>query len=60
MATEKRRWRRHYAPGRCGDCGRTRRVTMIWFWVNAYKMRVCADCIKPYRSVLLTHTPREG
>ena len=54
-----KRWRRHYAHGKCQDCGRTRRVTVVRFWVNYMRYVVCSDCIRAYRPVLLTNTPRE-
>ena len=53
------RWRRRYKPGRCADCGRWRPVTLIRFWVNYYGMRVCSECIKPYRRVILTNHPHD-
>lgn len=51
-----RRWRRKYTIGLCQDCGQLKRVTIVRFWVNYMRYVVCADCIKPYRPVLLTHT----
>lgn len=51
-----KRWRRQYAVGTCQDCGRTRRVTVVRFWVNYMRYVVCAECIQPYRPVLLTGT----
>jgi hypothetical protein len=48
-----RRGRRKYEPGRCGDCGWERAVTLIRFWVNDYRMHVCAECIRPYRGRIL-------
>lgn len=45
--------RRHYFIGRCQDCGHTKRVTEVTFWVNGMKYRVCAECIKPYRERIL-------
>jgi hypothetical protein len=45
--------RRKYEKGTCRDCGRTRNTTVIRFWVNDMPYRVCADCIKPYRAVIL-------
>jgi hypothetical protein len=45
--------RRLYHSGRCADCGHERKVTRIVFWLNAYVMYVCKDCIKPYRKVIL-------
>lgn len=45
--------RRRYSPGRCDDCGWHRNVTRIYFWSNGYAMNVCAQCIKPYRKVIL-------
>jgi len=54
------RWRRRYREGQCQDCGWIKRVTTIVFWVNAMHYRVCKDCIKPYRGVILTNHPHEG
>lgn len=55
-----RRWRRVYHGGqRCQDCGQLRRTTVVRFWVNDYRYRVCADCIRAYRGRLLTHHPPE-
>ena len=49
--------RRKYHEGRCDDCSRRdKNVTRIIFWVNGYQMTVCADCIKPYRPVILKVT----
>ena len=48
-----KRFRRRYFSGTCQDCGRHKRVTWVTFWVNGYRMRVCAECIKPYRRVIL-------
>ena len=45
--------RRAYTTGRCQDCGRERRTTVIRFWVNFMRYRVCADCIRAYRPVIL-------
>lgn len=47
------RIRRVYKPGVCQDCGWQKRVTTIIFWVNGMRYRVCAECIKPYRKVIL-------
>ena len=41
--------RRRYTPDRCDDCGRFRPVTWITFWLNGYRMKVCGECIRPYR-----------
>lgn len=46
--------RRDYRIGRCEDCGRVRLTTAITFWLNGWRMRVCAECIRPYRGVILT------
>jgi hypothetical protein len=54
-----KRWRRHYADGTCQDCGHHRRVTVVRFWLNDLRYRVCRDCIKPYRKRILTHHPPE-
>lgn len=53
VAEVAKRIRRVYAPGRCDDCGWHRSVTRITFWLNGFQMNVCADCIKPYRKVIL-------
>jgi hypothetical protein len=45
--------RRKYERGKCGDCGWEKLVTTIEFWVNGYKMRACAECIKPYRDRIM-------
>lgn len=45
--------RRRYTLGQCADCGRTRRTTVIIFWVSGMRYRVCADCIKAYRAAIL-------
>lgn len=45
--------RRKYQPGTCQDCGHSRRVTRIKFWLNGYEMNVCAECIQPYRDRIL-------
>ena len=45
--------RRKYTIGKCQDCGWTKRVTTIIFWVNGMKYTVCALCIKPYRGRIL-------
>lgn len=50
--------RRAYILGRCQDCGHTRRITWITFWVNGYRMRICAGCIRAYRAVILTGETR--
>ena len=46
--------RRKYEPHtRCEDCGRDRLTTVVFFWANSYRMRVCSDCIQPYRDRIL-------
>lgn len=45
--------RRKYERGSCQDCGWQRNVTTITFWATGMRYRVCPDCIKPYRSVIL-------
>lgn len=55
-----KRWRRRYRPGTCQDCGRSRPVTVAIFWVNAYHMRLCGECIRPYRRQLLRKHPHDG
>jgi hypothetical protein len=47
------RVRRKYTLGKCQDCGWVKRTTVITFWVNGMKYRVCAQCIKPYRGSIL-------
>ncbi len=51
------RRRRKYTIGRCQDCGRTRSTTVIIFWVNGMMYRVCAECIRAYRGVILKPCP---
>lgn len=53
------RWRRRYRIGRCQDCGHTRRVTVVRFWVNYMRYVVCLECIEAYRGVILTKTKDE-
>lgn len=36
-------------PGVCQDCGHTKPVRTVHFWVNAMPYRVCKECEKPYR-----------
>ena len=45
--------KRKYSTGKCGDCGHTRNVTRIKFWLNGFEMLVCAVCIRPYRGRIL-------
>ena len=45
--------RRKWTEGVCKDCGRLRSTTIITFWATGMPYRVCADCIKPYRGVIL-------
>ena len=52
------RRRRQYTVGRCQDCGRTRRTTVVIFWSTGMRYRVCVDCIKAYRRVILKPCPR--
>lgn len=58
----RKRWRRVYREGQCEDCGWTKPVTLIMFWLTgpSFKMRVCKDCIKPYRRRILTHHMPDG
>ena len=44
---------RTYLHWPCRDCGYTKRVTVIRFWINSYRMRVCAGSIKPSRDRIL-------
>lgn len=58
MVSASRRWRRVYRLGYCQDCGHYRRITVVRFWLNDMRYRVCAQCIRPYRKVILTrHAP---
>lgn len=45
--------RRKYYAGQCQDCGWHKRVTTIYFWATGMRYVVCAECIKPYRKVIL-------
>jgi hypothetical protein len=55
MTTETvTRNRRKYTLGRCEDCGHTTSTTIAYWWASDFKMRLCADCIKPYRPQLLS------
>ena len=45
--------RRKYTQGKCQDCGWTKRVTAIIFWVNGMKYTVCARCLQAYRGRIL-------
>jgi hypothetical protein len=46
--------RRIYETGRrCEDCGWEKPTTLAKWWVNGFTMRLCKDCIKPYRKQLL-------
>lgn len=45
--------KRKYSQGTCNDCGWWKRVTTIYFWATGMKYVVCAECIKPYRKVIL-------
>jgi hypothetical protein len=48
--------RRYTLWGRpCQDCGRTSKpATTITFWASGYRYRVCGDCIRAYRRMILT------
>jgi hypothetical protein len=49
--------RRRYRKGRrCQDCGRSRPTTIITFWSSGYRYIVCGECIRPYRSMILSGT----
>jgi hypothetical protein len=46
--------RRYTLTGRrCQDCGNYRPATTITFWASGYRYRVCSDCIRPYRRMIL-------
>jgi hypothetical protein len=47
------RKRRKYTIGHCQDCGHQKRTTAIVFWATGMRYRVCAECIKSYRAVIL-------
>lgn len=49
--------RRRYQDGTCGDCGRRKSVTLAEWWESGFRMMLCADCIRPYRPVLLDPLP---
>jgi hypothetical protein len=51
--------RRKYHEGHCMDCGRVKRVTVIFFWATGMRYVVCAECIKPYRKVILAPCTKE-
>lgn len=57
------RWRRHYAPGHCDDCGWTKRVTRIIFWlngahvINAERIDFCEPCDQAFRAWLAAFAP---
>lgn len=40
-------------PGTCQDCGNHAPVRLVMFWLNGFKMYLCARCEKGYRRVLL-------
>lgn len=55
-----KRWRRIYRPGhRCQDCGHVRLTTVVIFWLNGMRYRVCSTCIRPYRRSILTKHPEQ-
>lgn len=53
-----RRRRRYFEHLTCQDCGR-HRATLVKFWATGMLYRVCSDCVKAYRAVLLK-APRDG
>ena len=53
MPTKKRRVYKVARP--CQDCGRSRPVTRIFFWVNGMPYLVCGECVRMYRRVICTH-----
>lgn len=57
----KERWRRIYRGNgsRCEDCGQRVPVTRVSFWVNGWQCWFCKNCIKPYRTQLVTRFPLE-
>lgn len=52
--------KRAYATGKCEDCGHIKRTTVVTFWATGFKYRVCAECIKPYRGVILKPVSRRA
>jgi hypothetical protein len=45
--------RRKYRKGNCEDCGWHRNVTTIYWWASNTPYVVCAECIRPYRKLIL-------
>jgi hypothetical protein len=45
--------KRKYEEGHCQDCGHEKQTTVVVFWATGMKYRVCAECIKAYRKVIL-------
>lgn len=54
-AFRRRRYKR--GMGRCQDCGRERPLTLIHFWATNMPYRVCSECIRPYRTVIMHPDP---
>lgn len=43
-----------HAGGACQDCGRPwKPVTVVRWWVSGGTYRVCGECIRPYRGIIL-------
>ena len=55
MTAIRRRYRMPaYRGATCQDCGRLGfRVTVIAFWASGMRYRVCRECIRAYRGVIL-------
>ena len=54
-AQQRRKWQ----IGHCQDCGWERSTTIIVFWATGMQYRVCAECIRPYRGVILKPVTRK-
>lgn len=44
--------RKKYTNGSCQDCGRGP-VTVVVFWINGMRYRVCKDHAREYRRIIL-------
>lgn len=50
--------RRRYFAGTCDDgCYDAKRVTWVAFWVNGYRMKLCARCVRNYGKLLMRGNP---
>lgn len=56
MTRHRRRYYRSSRP--CQDCGATHKpVTLIRFWATGMRYIVCAECIRPYRKIIVGYVP---